>query len=169
MDGEGDDNFQKQSQSAEDATKDKYAEDTKNFSAKDLGLGNGVVKERGIADFLCLLIFIAFLSAMGFCTYWGNKHGQLEKLMAPLDGDDNFCGFTTGTLDLAEFPKLFITDLTFGTPKEIFKKGVCVKTCPQKGDKLAFHQTSVVKDMEKNAGYNTKQILGYCFPSSDLP
>jgi hypothetical protein len=50
--------------------------------------------------------------------------------MAPLDGDNNFCGFTTGKNDLAEFPKLYITDLKLAKPTVIFKRGVCVKACP---------------------------------------
>lgn len=124
---EGDDDFQRQKVSAEDATKDKYSKDTEGYSAKDQGLGNGVVRERGCKDILCLMVFVAFITAMVFCTIYGNKNGQLGKLMAPLDGDDMYCGFTTlpagggAKVDLAKYPKLYITDLTITTPKELFK------------------------------------------------
>jgi len=41
---------------------------------------------------LFLVLFIAFVCAMGYLTSYGLKHGKVEKLMAPLDGDDHFCG-----------------------------------------------------------------------------
>lgn len=168
-----DDNFERQKQSAEDETKDKYKEHTDGFNAKDQGLGNGVVKERGCKDILCLMVFAAFIAAMVFCTIYGNKHGQLAKLMAPLDGDDRFCGFETitdaGKVDLKAYPKLYITDLKLSTPKAIFQNGVCVDKCPKKGDKMKMSATKEVQGTEREAQYNTKEVIGYCFPTGDLP
>lgn len=59
---------------------------------KNSGIDGGIVKDRKMTDFLFLVLFIAFVCAMGYLTAYGLKHGKVEKLMAPLDGDDHFCG-----------------------------------------------------------------------------
>jgi len=85
--GEEDDKFQKEKPKR---GHDKY--DIAGFNAKDQGLGEGIIRDRKITDLLCLLIFFAFIIAMGVATGYALKHGRVEKLMAPLDGDDHFCG-----------------------------------------------------------------------------
>lgn len=60
-----------------------------------------------------LVIFFAFLGAMGYCTMYGYKHGNVKKLLAPLDGDNKFCGVDSGYED---YPKLYITDFDELTP-----------------------------------------------------
>lgn len=129
---------------------------------------NGIVKERKCTDVLCLLVFAAFLGAMGFCTYYGLQHGNIEKLISPLDGDKNFCGSQPGYED---YPRLYITDFGFATPNQIFASAVCVKKCPQKGDTaLDCKPTGSVKkcDDKKIIAnlYNTRNVMDYCFPAS---
>lgn len=111
---------------------------------------------------------------MVFCAIYGNKHGNLAKLLAPLDGDDRFCGFKdvtkTGTpYDLTGYNKLFLADLAPSKPKDIFAKGVCVKTCPKKGSDLKsskdYKTTSHFTNADWNVKYDTKEVLGYCFPT----
>jgi len=115
-----------------------------------------------------LIVFFAFLGAMGFCTVYGNKHGNVGKLLAPLDGDGNFCGYTAGFED---YPKLYITEFTALNPVDIFETAVCVKKCPMKGDKTIDGKTSsYVKDLTDSdiidEVYNTKEVMKYCFPAS---
>jgi len=71
MSQDGDDNFKKQKTTAEEDTKNKYGDDAAKYSASESGLGNGIVRERGIKDCLCLLIFLVALVAMGWCTVYG--------------------------------------------------------------------------------------------------
>lgn len=76
---------------------------------------------------MCLIIYVVFLAAMVFCACYGNKHGHIDKLLAPLDGDDNFCGISHG---VEKFPRLYITDLSILSVKKAFKSAVCVEKCP---------------------------------------
>jgi len=51
--------------------------------------------------------------------------------------------------------------------KAIFRSAVCSNKCPQKGDKVECKSTTTVKDCSNIvAQYNTKEVIGYCFPSS---
>lgn len=107
---------------------EKYDEHTKGFSVKDCShIKDGIVKERKVTDFLCLVLFLAFFGTMGACTMYGFKKGDVEKYIAPLDRDNHFCGIDAGFED---YPKLYLTSL-FGTPQQIFGSGVCIKKCPQ--------------------------------------
>ena len=40
----------------------------------------------------CLFVFIAFLAAFGYITFQAYHKGDVAKLVAPLDADNNFCG-----------------------------------------------------------------------------
>lgn len=42
--------------------------------------------DRGCTDILCLIVFLAFLGAMGYATMYGFKHGDIEKLIGPIAG-----------------------------------------------------------------------------------
>jgi hypothetical protein len=48
--------------------------------------------KRGCNDVLCLIVFLSFVGSMGFLTHYGYTHGNVAKLVAPLDADKNFCG-----------------------------------------------------------------------------
>lgn len=86
--------------------------------------------KRGCNDLLCFVLFITFLGSMGFLTYYGYKHGNVAKLVAPLDADNNFCGQD----NLEGYGLLYITNFNSIEPSTIFKSGVCVSKCPSKAD-----------------------------------
>ena len=123
-----------------------------------------MVRERKMTDILMLLIFVAFIVAMGFCTVFSFKNGKVKKLTAPLDGDNNFCGVTTG---YEGYDRLYLIDLK-GSVQTIFNSGVCVKACPvKKGDAIdakSNNKNTNVSDLK--AKYPTRNVAGYCFPSS---
>ena len=105
---------------------------------------------------------------MGYVTYYGSKHGDFEKLVAPLDGDKNFCGYDPG---FEEYNKLYISDMSDSTNfKAIFNSAVCVKTCPKIEDEAAdckttSHVPSCTFKPENK--YDSKASgLGFCIPVS---
>jgi hypothetical protein len=65
---------------------------------------------------------------MIFITVYGFAHGQIDKLLAPIDGNDNFCGIG----DYKDYPNLYIGNVLDAVtgPAAAFKTAVCVKTCP---------------------------------------
>jgi len=162
---ENDDDFKKQKLSGDDAKRAKYGDDCAGFSVRNSGIENGLVTDRKCTDMLMLILFVAFLGAMGYVTAYANKHGDLDKLMAPLDGDDNFCGISAGFED---YGHLYITDLSIASVNGIFDTAVCVKECPQTNTTISCKTTSNVASCGQGA-YDTKQVLGYCFPRSNLP
>ena len=166
MDGEQDDDYKKVKKTANEQTTDKYGDDANNFSLADNeNMKNGMCRDRKMTDILMLIIFMAFIGAMGFCTVYGINHGKTKKLTAPLDGSDNFCGITPG---FEGYDNLYLTDLNSISAVGIFSKGVCVKACPVKaGDAIVAKPNTVVTDVSTlKAAYPTKEVVGYCFPSS---
>jgi len=170
-----DDNFQKQKESktSQQRTEEKYGEDAGNFSVNEDMKANGIVRDRKMTDCLFLIIFAAFLVCMAYLTGYSLKHGQVEKLIAPLDGDSHFCGQEAGYED---YPHLYMTDLSGSGAKAIFNTGVCVKVCPmENSEKIDCKPTSMVPNCDeqsiKDDFYNTRGVLGYCFPRStdELP
>ena len=107
-------------------------------------------------------MFLAFLVAMGVCTHHGYSNGQVDRLLAPLDGDDNFCGVDAKVKD---YPFLFITNIGVASPAENFRRSVCVKKCPKVDDELDYFKTAKVGDDGRKAKYTTSLVMGYCFPS----
>lgn len=69
------------------------------------------------------------IGAMGYCTQMGYNEGQIGKLMAPLDADNKFCGFSQG---YEEYKFLYFTDMDQISLEDIFNGAVCVKACPAK-------------------------------------
>jgi len=66
-------------------------------------------ENRGCTDVCFLLFFIAGMLAMVWMAHYGQKHGDVGKLLAPLDGEGNFCGHTPG---YEEYHKLYISDFS---------------------------------------------------------
>jgi len=73
-------------------------------------------------------------------SVYGFIHGNVHKLLAPIDGDNQFCGVKNddGNGDLTDYPYLYIGNLEDAVVagasdnfKLAFKSGVCVKTCPK--------------------------------------
>ena len=58
-----------------------------------------VEKPRRCTDIICCIIFSAVVVAMFICTFYGYMNGEPWKLIAPIDGDGNICGWTAGYED----------------------------------------------------------------------
>jgi hypothetical protein len=146
---------------------DKYNDQINKPIAKKYGSNGDTLlnHDRKITDCLCLLLFFAFLGAMGYLTAFGLKYGQMDKLMAPLDGDNKFCGIDAG---YENHTHLYLTSLSGTSARSLFNTGVCVKECPQNDTKkIECKTTSKVSDCNgKHRRYNTKEVIGYCFPKS---
>ena len=131
-----------------------------------------VNEERKCTDLFCCILFFAFVCVMGYLTKYGLTHGNVEKLLAPLDGDDNFCGVTEGYED---YKLLYLTSLSGSSAKSVFANGVCIKgtECPKDdaSQPIKCKTTSTVSSCDMSTRYNTKKVLSYCFPAStdDLP
>lgn len=95
-------------------------------------------------------------------------HGDVGRLLAPLDAELHFCGHEPG---FEEYPKLFITDFSLTNIMSLFKSGVCVKKCPQEGDtEIECVPAGDVKKCDdekimKNL-FNTRSMLDYCVPAN---
>jgi hypothetical protein len=141
-----------------------YDDELSKFNCKDGStIQDGIVKERGCTDILCLLVFIAFISSMGYLTFLGSTTGDVKRILAPLDGDFKFCGDDPGFED---YPKMIITSFEANLPTEIFKTGVCVKECPAtKEDSIDCKPTSTVKECKLNDPYPTTDVVGICIPA----
>jgi hypothetical protein len=110
---------------------------------------------------------------MGYLTGYGLNHGQMDKLMAPLDGDNKFCGIerrpNTTQDGYEDYGHLYLTSLEGLSASAIFDKGICVKKCPMNDTTpIECKTTSKVSKCNDPSlqRYNTKQVIGYCFPAS---
>ena len=89
---------------------DKYEDEVLNFSiSNSSGIKDGIVMDRGCSDCLCTIIFLAFIGLMCYVTFYGISNGNIRKLMAPLDRNDNFCGIDT----YRDYPNLYVTQNNF--------------------------------------------------------
>lgn len=144
---EGDDNYQ----AAEGGRKKGYGDDAANYKFEGEGIERA---NRGCTDCPCLLVFLAFIGSMGYITMLGFNEGDVAKLIAPLDGDNNFCGVSP---DVVGYGNLYITDFTLESVTEIFDSGVCVKECPKTAEE-AFEciTTSKVTECKAVEAYPSK-------------
>jgi len=108
----------------------------------DKELENGPLEDRKCTDVFCCLFFVLFMAAMGGIAIYGYENGQPHKLLAPLDGNDRFCGVDP---EVKDFPIIFYFDIT---TKEILQTGVCVKTCPLKDQDVDCVPTTEVPDCQ---------------------
>lgn len=100
--------------------------------------------------------------AFGWVTFYSFKRGDLSMLTAPLDGDNNFCG----EKDHAQYPYLYITDVSTLNINTVFGSGVCVKKCPKSDtDTLDCKPTEKHPDCTSKYIYQTTGIFGFCVPS----
>jgi hypothetical protein len=152
---EGDDNYQ-----AQGGRKKGYEDDVAGFSFK----GEGIVRaERGCTDVPFLILFLCFVGSMGYVTFIGFKEGDLPKLLAPLDGENHFCGVDEG---FEEYPFLFIADFTQTTVNGIFDSGVCVKECPKLAtDAVECKATATIADCVPKEAYPSKKVVNLCMPT----
>ena len=126
-------------------------------------------KNRRCTDLLCCIVFLAFLGGMGAATIYGYVNGNPGKLIAPIDGSSNICGYSTGFED---YPKLYIDNIVdaVNNPTQVFSYGVCVKSCPtSKTDTIDCVPTATVPICQPTTEYEytTTEIFAYCVPSYD--
>lgn len=60
---------------------------------------NGPIHNRSCTDILWLIFFIIFLGAWGYVGYYGMTHGNIQKLLAPVDSNGQRCGLDSGLED----------------------------------------------------------------------
>ena len=126
-------------------------------------------KHRRCTDLLCCIVFLAFIGGMIAETIYGYVNGNPDKLIAPIDGNANICGYTDGYKD---YPDLYIGDLSAATanPLNFFQYGICIKSCPTSPtDPIECIPTTYVPDCTPTAGeeYSTTDIFHYCVPEYD--
>lgn len=66
----------------------------------------GMNFDRGCTDMVCVIIFLAFLSAMFGTLFWGVVTGDPYKMIQPYDFANNICGISTG---VENYPNLYFT------------------------------------------------------------
>jgi len=121
---------------------DHYKEKYGDSYAEGLDKEKGMAFERGCTDFLCVVIFLVFISCMFAVAIFGLIKGEPGRLFAPYDFDYRFCGYDP---EVKEFPNLFITNFqptytdayyaASGDYNEVIFRifhfdTVCVKACP---------------------------------------
>ena len=67
-----------------------------------------MVYERSCTDFLCGVVFLAFIASMFAVAIYGCIVGEPTKLIAPFDFDNRVCGFG----EMKDYPKLYFTQMT---------------------------------------------------------
>lgn len=124
---------------------------------------------RKCKDTLFLLLFAGFLLMMCGLIAFGFIKGDPQKLIAPYDGQGNFCGHTKGFED---HQWLYLTNLDSKNADEIFASGICLKQCPPKSNmeyNFTAEQSPSLNQEKDNirtvkSVYQSKEALFYCFP-----
>jgi hypothetical protein len=83
----------------------------------------GPLKDRSCTNCFCLLLFAAFLAAIGFSGFLGYKEGNPSLVLYLYDSSGNQCGKPDSTH--ADFKYLY-----FVRPTNEIKLTVCVEKCP---------------------------------------
>ena len=102
---------------------------------------------------------------MVYLGYYGYFHGDLDRLIAPVDGALNLCGIAEGFRD---YEKLYITDFSSQNINKIYQSAICVKECP---DEVPFKLECMTHDkvpsctIPDDEQYKTKPVLDICFPT----
>ncbi|KAJ8734636.1 hypothetical protein PYW08_013886 [Mythimna loreyi] len=95
---------------------------------------NGPIHNRSCTDIVWLILFILFLGVWGYVGWYGMTHGNIQKLLAPIDSRGARCGMDSGVKDK---PYLVFFDISkclqpgspiVGCPTP----QVCVEECPSK-------------------------------------
>jgi len=126
-------------------------------------------KDRRCTDILCCLVFFAFIVGMFWATIYGYVKGNPGKLIAPIDGDENICGYTPGYED---YPMLYVDDIVDASlnPTSVFSYSVCVKNCPDSADDpIECVTTTGMPSCQPEPGqeYATTEFFNYCVPVYD--
>jgi hypothetical protein len=156
---------------------DSDKEDTHQDHKADKEVVNGPKGDRKVTDFLCCVVFLATTILCIVLSIKGYSEGNFDKLIAPIDADNNLCGFDTGFED---YPYLYIFDIDSALSSDnIFEYGVCVTSCPTGPDDDSWKciDTTIsedtydypggCQDFSNPDGDTTTDFFGYCLPSGD--
>ena len=102
-------------------------------------------------------------------SIYGYVAGAPWKLIAPIDGGNNICGYTPGYED---YSHLMFGDIDHAAvnPLSIFDYGICVKECPTTVDEVIdckIPTDSPVANCTEGSRYTTYDFLSYCLPVYD--
>ena len=91
--------------------KDHYNEKYPGYKTTDSGLNRetGLNFNRTCTDFLCLVLFLAFLASMASIAMYSLIKGNPKTLYKPYDHANRICGFSPGVED---YGKLYMTRLS---------------------------------------------------------
>lgn len=157
-----------------DRKTDKYGDEAANFKLADTPMGKNVadgksplVTERPCTDIICLIIFLVAWGAMLFMTIHGYVDGHIGKLLAPIDGNFQICGYTP---KVEHYPKLVITRFVDGAWATMSEYGVCATECPKATTTEV--DCVVLRDVTAGRGtchmtdtYDSHDILNFCVPT----
>ena len=167
-----DDDFRAFAYEGGDEKKGKYDDHVKGFKVREelkASGGYASYRQRGCTDVLFLLVFWIGMGFMLFLGADGLMKGNPAKLLAPLDGDDKFCGVDKG---YEAYDKLFIP-LADASLTSLMPGSVCVKECPQKDTETVCMKTKKHEQKCPVAQYAAADTLGvgYCLPTdlNELP
>ena len=145
--------------------KDHYADKYGAYKATDRGIDaeKGMVYERSCTDFLCGVVFLAFIASMFAVAIYGCIVGEPTKLIAPFDFGNRVCGFG----EMKDYPKLYFTEIKVTwsdsgnaaagdydaiVVRKLHDATSCVKKCPKTKEEAA--------DMECPPGDAGKECIG---------
>ncbi|XP_035919880.1 CTL-like protein 2 isoform X4 [Anopheles stephensi] len=92
----------------------------------------GPLSKRSCTDLPCLFLFITFLCAWGYVAYYAVQHGDLNRLLVPIDSDGRKCGVDS---EVRDEPYLVFFNITECAKIDVPISGcsttqVCVAQCP---------------------------------------
>ncbi|XP_052896264.1 choline transporter-like 2 isoform X2 [Anopheles moucheti] len=92
----------------------------------------GPLSKRSCTDLPCLFLFVTFLCAWGYVAYYAVQHGDLNRLLVPIDSDGRKCGVDS---EVHDEPYLMFFNITECAKIDVPISGcsttqVCVKQCP---------------------------------------
>ncbi|EAR92862.2 plasma-membrane choline transporter (macronuclear) [Tetrahymena thermophila SB210] len=155
----------------------KYKENDPNYMGDKIGtdrnLIHGPIKNRGITDCICSLLFIGFLVGLFFSSIYSFSEGSTTSYALPYDTDGNVCGKSSG---FQNYKYIFLLDPQSGD----YSKSVCVSSCPtktQEQDIVEFKckQNSQIQ-IDSNNGlcklssakfFNTTKYVTACIPDDE--
>jgi hypothetical protein len=139
-------------------------------------------------DYLCLVIFIAYVVGIGYVMNYALENGDVRRLYKGMNYIGDLCGVDPVVEDK---PMLFwcgkpgmIGDT--GIPTSLnFDNPICVESCPKSDEDLVLCPqpsetkmertkgkdgefevtTTIVQNVEREPGYPSKSMLAYCFPT----
>ena len=86
---------------------------------------HGPLRTRKCTDCLFLIIFLAFLGAMVWCTMYGVSNGKPDELLSPVDEDSKLCGVT-----YPDYPYLYYLVKIDSTTPTFSTHAMCLSSCP---------------------------------------